>query len=449
MPLRRPRGRLATSTASKSMNDFVRGSSSSSRQQRESWNSYAQSPLDEPVTVHGGGVLRTWSFEYGSGAEVADVFIQSTGSPVDASVELWEGPNYAPVYMRTYSQDGGTHPLSLRLLLDESRSSSLALRNTGPNTFPLQAVVGRSNVDPSLANMLDRIGSGYEDDLQGGASLSYPIHSQVEQTQLLLRTEGRPLNVRVELMQGPNNNKVVAEVQSMDGTPMVLSFETPGYANVIRVINLSPLEFPIVALVDPAHIDQRSNQWGGESSMSLRGNTRRDRWSAGRGMGYNGSGGSFFGNESSPRGMGFRSSSMNRAADRISGGGNRVLASELNYAAPVQQDPYMSPINTSNRVLSNNINSNYSVASKLGRNYAAPVQQEPYTSQNNNRLVVVGTTSSDHKSKSSTGRFGSVADRPRNPLLNKNVPGSSNDLLARSPPSSSTSSAGDSGWWSS
>jgi hypothetical protein len=247
----------------------------------------------------------------------------------------------------------------------------------------------------------------------------------------------------------------------MDGTPMVLSFETPGYANVIRVINLSPLEFPIVALVDPAHIDQRSNQWGGESSMSLRGNTRRDHWSAGRGMdrenrrsgysfGYNGSGSSF-GSESSPRGMGFRSSSMNRSADRISGGGNRVLASELNYAAPVQQDPYMSPINsinTSNRVLSNNINSNYSVASKLGRNYAAPVQQEPYTSQNS-RLVVVGTTSSDNKSKSSTGRFGSVANRPRNPLLNKNVPGSSNDLLARSPPSSSTSSAGDSGWWSS
>uniref|UniRef100_A0A7S3AMJ8 Uncharacterized protein n=1 Tax=Haptolina ericina TaxID=156174 RepID=A0A7S3AMJ8_9EUKA len=209
---------------------------------------------NNPGILLSGGSLRTWSYRAPSLQRV-QVLLNTAGRPLDASVELWSGPDNTPVKMRVYAEDGQLRPFST--VVETPRgANTVAVLNLGTMELPLTANVVAENVDaPSAECVASRIS------VQGGAIRTFPFGSSVESVQVLLRTDGRPLNARIELLQGPNNNKQVVELYTEDGCdrPFFCILETPGSGNVVRIVNTAPVEFPMTAGVVPHSINDYSS----------------------------------------------------------------------------------------------------------------------------------------------------------------------------------------------
>jgi hypothetical protein len=196
-----------------------------------------------------GGSLRTWSYKSPL-VEQVQVTLSSEGRPIDGDVELWHRPVNTPCKMRIYIEDGLIRPFTA--VLETPRGpNTVAIKNIGQVEFPLTSYVTSENIETPNVECLS---SGTT--IQGGALKTYPFNPLVDSVQVLLRTDGRPLNSRIELLQGPNNNKQVIEFYSEDGCdrPFFCIIETPGSGNVIRVVNTAPIEFPMLASVVPYRI---------------------------------------------------------------------------------------------------------------------------------------------------------------------------------------------------
>jgi len=203
-----------------------------------------------PVKVQG-GTLKTCSFS--EAVSRVSVLMKTTGRPLNANVDLWQGPDNSPQKMSVYLEDGNLRPF--RAIIDTPGSSNaIAIRNTGQMEFPLTAglVCDMSENAPPLLSpeTASRI-------VQGGAVFTTPFPPAVQSVQVALKTDGRPLNARIELLQGPNNNKQVMEVYTEDGQerPFYAIVDTPGSGNVVRIVNTATVEFPLNASVEPHIVD--------------------------------------------------------------------------------------------------------------------------------------------------------------------------------------------------
>merc|ERR1719231_1715862 len=98
-----------------------------------------------------------------------------------------------------------------------------------------------------------RTGSSSRITIQGGTCESFPVDASVYSVRILLSTEGRNLDAKVEVLQGPNSVRQLVELNEEDGynRPFACTLETPGYGSVVRILNTAPMEFPMTASVVP------------------------------------------------------------------------------------------------------------------------------------------------------------------------------------------------------
>ena len=94
--------------------------------------------------------------------------------------------------------------------------------------------------------------------VQGGSLRTWSYRSpSVEQVQVMLSTEGRPLDADIELWHGPDNTPVKMRVYVEDGQlrPFSAVIETPRGPNTIAIRNIGQVEFPLAANVVAEGVD--------------------------------------------------------------------------------------------------------------------------------------------------------------------------------------------------
>merc|ERR1719310_556859 len=161
-----------------------------------------------------GKTRKTWKFSDLSKDRV-QVAIESEGRPVHADVQLWLGPDWTPCLMKAYTEDGRLRPIQT-IIGTRNKEAMIEVRNNGEYEFPLLAA---SNYAKGAMALLPRelpeLTSGTRVD--GGALRSFPIDSSSEKLEVIIKTDGKQLHARVELLNAPNNPKQTFEIFTNNG----------------------------------------------------------------------------------------------------------------------------------------------------------------------------------------------------------------------------------------
>lgn len=210
-----------------------------------------------PPTIVQGTSVQTWTFLPEHDVQRIQVDLHTEGRPMEALVELWQGPTNVPQKLRVYAENGQKCPFST-LIEIPAEYNTLAVRNIGNLQFPLGAiVVDADTVRPNYSNPLysERVTRGPNKGriIQGNAMGTFNFDRNVVSLQVVLQSDGGPVSARIELTQGPSNTKQFIDVYSQDGMtyPVSLVLETPGRGKVVRILNTAQVAFPIRAWVEP------------------------------------------------------------------------------------------------------------------------------------------------------------------------------------------------------
>jgi hypothetical protein len=184
-----------------------------------------------------------------------EINMKTSGRPLNAIVELYEGPDNYPQKMGVYLENGAIR--AFRAIMETpggSGQNAVAIRNTAQMEFPLYASVD-SELDEDLVRFAStKTEKSVPEIVQGNRAVAtWSMGPNDASVLVVLKTDGRPLNARIELLQAPNNVKEVLEIYTEDGIerPLLTVLETPGSGAVVRIVNTGPLEYPLMARVEP------------------------------------------------------------------------------------------------------------------------------------------------------------------------------------------------------
>lgn len=228
--------------------------------------------IASPVTVQGRS-LKTWAFP-DRDIDKVHLVMKTDGRPLLANIDLWQGPQNTPQRISVYTEDGEVRPFSALIATTGIGSNVVRVVNAATLEFPLKACIVPSTVGGPLPTM--ELNSPIV--IQGGSLRTWSFEAPTKSVMVLIKTDGRPMNARIELLQGPNTIKQVMELYTEDGVerPFFAVMETPGSGNVVRVVNTAPMEFPLTASVEPFETEVPGA--GLPQSGVLGGNIPKVRW---------------------------------------------------------------------------------------------------------------------------------------------------------------------------
>merc|ERR1719487_1638862 len=186
---------------------------------------------------------KTWKFNDLSKDRV-QCAVNSEGRPVDADIDLWIGPDWTPFKLKAYTEDGKARPIQT-LVGTRNKSAMIEVMNVGEYEFPFKAASNYAK--GTMATAPSTIAATTEGErVDGGALRSYPVSESAEMMEVVLKTDGRQLNARIEVLNAPNNPKQTFEVFTNNGelNALCVCFNTPDAGNTVRIVNLAPVEFP-------------------------------------------------------------------------------------------------------------------------------------------------------------------------------------------------------------
>lgn len=207
---------------------------------------------EEASVLIQGGSLRTCVLE--KDVERVQILMKTLGRPLNSNIYLWQGPDNTPQKLNIYLEEGNER--QFRAVIETPRdSNAIAIYNIGNMEFPFEACVD-PNVEnikgvPSDSPAQKMVQSSKPRVVQGGATYTTPFPSSVQSAEVMLKSAGRPMNARIELLQGPNNIKQTIHVYVEEGIerPFYAIIDTPGSGNVVRIVNTSSVEYPLSAIL--------------------------------------------------------------------------------------------------------------------------------------------------------------------------------------------------------
>ena len=207
------------------------------------WDISDVSPDGALVQRVEGMTRKTWQFNDISKDRV-QVAASSEGRPVNADIQLWIGPDWTPCSMKAYSEDGKLRPIQT-LIGTRNKEAMIEVKNVGQYEFPFKAAANYA--DGAMTQVPHEIPATTEGErIDGGALRSYPLDPASEQLEVVLKTDGRQLNAKIELLNAPNNPKQTYEIFTNNGelNSLCVCLNLPDPGATVRVINLAPVEFP-------------------------------------------------------------------------------------------------------------------------------------------------------------------------------------------------------------